>query len=189
MYLIPLNNPLISLNNPINFKSLNKPRQKRYFVNHHSKPTQNGNSQKTATQVPLFVPERFGKLGRLLLRLPLSLDERHTAPLAALGPRHNQVETELEEAPGEDGEREEVHDLGLLHLGLVEQAEQVDDVGGEAHVDEEELGEGGAADVALGREPAAEDDQDEEGDLQADGDVLQLDVLLLEGKGRVGRDE
>jgi len=48
---------------------------------------------------------------------------------------------------------------------------------------EQELGEGGAADGALGREPAAKDDQDEEGDLQADGDVLQLDVLLLEGKG------
>ncbi len=138
---------------------------------------------KQANKCLCLLPELLGKLGRLLSLLPLSLDERHTAPLAALGPRHNQVETELEEAPGEDGEREEVHDLGLLHLGLVEQAEQVDDVGGEAHVDEEELGEGGAADGALGREPAAEDDQDEEGDLQADGDVLQLDVLLLETKG------
>jgi len=72
-------------------------------------------------------------------------------------PGYDQVEAELKEAPGEDGQCEVVHSAGLLDLCLVEEAEQIDNIGGKGHVDKEKLGEGASADVAFGAEPAAED--------------------------------
>jgi len=96
----------------------------------------------------------LGVVGRQLFVLWVQQGQTLKGPT----PGYDQVEAELKEAPGEDGQCEVVHCAGLLDLGLVEKAEQVDNIGGQRHVDEEELGEGAPADVAFGAEPAAEDD-------------------------------
>ena len=82
---------------------------------------------------------------------------------------HNQVETELEQTPREDAQREAGHARRLLHVLLVEQREQVDNVRRQAHVDEQELRQRRTADVSLRQYPLAQYHREQQYQLEKVG--------------------
>ena len=92
--------------------------------------------------------------------------------LKAAASGDHQIKAELKQTPGEYGKCEIVHDLRFLHLGLIKQTQQVNNVTRQAHVDEQQLGEGTPAYISFRQEPPAQNDQQQQGDLQAHGNIF-----------------
>ena len=67
-------------------------------------------------------------------------------------------ERELEQRPRPDGEHQEAEDLVRVDLLGLDGVEELDDVCGRSDVDEEQLGELIAGQVALGQHPATNDE-------------------------------